>query len=422
METVFLDRCEFETCCLPRLPSLTRLFSVINGPAAANYDVDLGPFPVSDWFYTTAFQQDDLQFQALQSVQPGPPPDTLLINGTNGLNSGTYQVNRVSPGKSYRLRFVNTAVDASIRVSIDNHQMQVITQDLVPVRSVTTDSVVLGSGQRYDVVINASEAVGNYWLRATAEAGCNSTSLTGAQSILRYDGAPESDPTSSSTATAGGCSPPGPMTPWVPNNVGDVDAFQSQVQKLTVDLNVPNVTSNQQNIITWGINMTAIDVQWDTPTLEYVRTGNTSYPITQNLFELPTPGIWVYWIIQEVEFAGIGIYHPMHLHGHDFYILGSGYGTFNPQTDAAGLTYQNPPRRDTTMLPAHGWTVIAFPTDNPGAWLFHCHIAWHVGMGLGAQFLESKSQIQVPQQFEDQCNAWRQYDDTAYYKQDDSGL
>ncbi len=26
------------------------------------------------------------------------------------------------------------------------------------------------------------------------------------------------------------------------------------------------------------------------------------------------------------------------------------------------------------MLPAGGWLVIAFPTDNPGAWLLHCHI------------------------------------------------
>ena len=26
------------------------------------------------------------------------------------------------------------------------------------------------------------------------------------------------------------------------------------------------------------------------------------------------------------------------------------------------------------FLPSRGWLVIAFPTDNPGAWLMHCHI------------------------------------------------
>lgn len=40
------------------------------------------------------------------------------------------------------------------------------------------------------------------------------------------------------------------------------------------------------------------------------------------------------------------------------------------------------------MLPAGGWLVLAFETDNPGAWLMHCHIAWHVSEGLAVQFLE----------------------------------
>jgi FtsP/CotA-like multicopper oxidase with cupredoxin domain len=26
------------------------------------------------------------------------------------------------------------------------------------------------------------------------------------------------------------------------------------------------------------------------------------------------------------------------------------------------------------MLPPGGWLVIAFQTNNPGAWLMHCHI------------------------------------------------
>ena len=53
---------------------------------------------------------------------------------------------------------------------------------------------------------------------------------------------------------------------------------------------------------------------------------------------------------------------------------------------ASTLQYTNPPRRDVAMLPAPagppgggpppsgGWLVIAFLTDNPGAWLMHCHI------------------------------------------------
>lgn len=63
--------------------------------------------------------------------------------------------------------------------------------------------------------------------------------------------------------------------------------------------------------------------------------------------------------------------HPMHLHGHDFYVLGSGQGNFSSPSQ---LNFVNPTRRDVAMLPANGWLVLAFETINPGAWLMHCHI------------------------------------------------
>ena len=43
-------------------------------------------------------------------------------------------------------------------------------------------------------------------------------------------------------------------------------------------------------------------------------------------------------------------------------------------SDPLTLNYKNPPRRDVATLPARGYFVIAFITDNPGAWLMHCHI------------------------------------------------
>jgi hypothetical protein len=48
------------------------------------------------------------------------------------------------------------------------------------------------------------------------------------------------------------------------------------------------------------------------------------------------------------------------------------------------------PRRDVVFLPEYGYVVIAFPADNPGAWLIHCHIAKHASMGLAMQVLEDR--------------------------------
>jgi FtsP/CotA-like multicopper oxidase with cupredoxin domain len=54
---------------------------------------------------------------------------------------------------------------------------------------------------------------------------------------------------------------------------------------------------------------------------------------------------------------------------------GSGPIFFNKDTDIEALKFDNPPRRDATMLPGFGWLNVAFKNDNPGAWLFHCHVA-----------------------------------------------
>jgi len=119
----------------------------------------------------------------------------------------------------------------------------------------------------------------------------------------------------------------------------------------------------------------------------------------------------------------VPIPHPIHLHGHDFYVLGSGSGIFNISTSPSTLTYNNPPRRDVALLPAGGWLALAFQTDNPGAWLMHCHIAWHISEGLGVQFLESKSTINLPDAtWETTCSNWDKYWQHPVWPKTDSGL
>lgn len=108
------------------------------------------------------------------------------------------------------------------------------------------------------------------------------------------------------------------------------------------------------------------------------------------------------------------------------YILGTGAGQFSVGTHLSQLKFTNPPRRDVAFLPGGGWLVIAYPTDNPGAWLMHCHIAFHVSMGLSVQFLERKSQIALPapnSEFYNTCLNWKNYQrNRPVYPQDDSGL
>lgn len=79
----------------------------------------------------------------------------------------------------------------------------------------------------------------------------------------------------------------------------------------------------------------------------------------------------------------VPISHPMHLHGHAFWILAEGNGEW----DGTITHPSNPLRRDTLQVEAAnaagpGYIVIEFEADNPGVWPLHCHVAGHASTGL----------------------------------------
>ena len=87
---------------------------------------------------------------------------------------------------------------------------------------------------------------------------------------------------------------------------------------------------------------------------------------------------------------------------------------------------------------------MAFKADNPGAWLIHCHIAFHIAEGLGIQILERPSDANklwpkggaVLNEIERVCHNWDtwygnhsnwaeptcSYKDNVFCFQDDSGV
>jgi FtsP/CotA-like multicopper oxidase with cupredoxin domain len=115
---------------------------VINGPATANYDDDLGVVFLNDWSHQTV---DELY---LSAQTDGPPTLTTgLINGTNVYDDGGARLNvSFSEGTSYRMRLVNAAVDSHFKFSIDNHTMEVIAMDLVPITPYSTTVLSIGMG------------------------------------------------------------------------------------------------------------------------------------------------------------------------------------------------------------------------------------------------------------------------------------
>ncbi|KAB8234233.1 multicopper oxidase-domain-containing protein [Aspergillus alliaceus] len=87
----------------------------------------------------------------------------------------------------------------------------------------------------------------------------------------------------------------------------------------------------------------------------------------------------------------------MHLHGHKFWVLGSGSGSFPCQSVVEAptsiISLHDPPYRDTANLPSSGWLATHYVTDNPGAWILHCHIQWHIVTGMALVSVEGEDQL-----------------------------
>lgn len=63
-------------------------------------------------------------------------------------------------------------------------------------------------------------------------------------------------------------------------------------------------------------------------------------------------------------------HHPIHLHGHTFTVL---------EIDGKPVT---PFHTDTVLLGKNGHAKAAFVADNPGRWMYHCHVIEHMKTGL----------------------------------------
>lgn len=74
---------------------------------------------------------------------------------------------------------------------------------------------------------------------------------------------------------------------------------------------------------------------------------------------------YIFRLANETENA-----HPIHLHGMAFQVLRSNKRTIRQQIT------------DTVLLQSHETVEIAFVADNPGDWVFHCHVIEHQKTGL----------------------------------------
>ncbi|PVH73445.1 multicopper oxidase [Cadophora sp. DSE1049] len=387
---------------------------VIHGPKNQAYDVDLGPIMLSDYFHKSYFEiLEGVLSNTFDFSLIVPSSDNNMINGKGIFdcsnttlpctpNAGISKF-RFRKGKVHRLRLINTGAE-----------LTVISNDFAPIKPYTTKVVTLGVGQRADVLVTANVGglTDSYWMRANMSIPCSVTKQPYALAAVGYDlasfsQAPKSKPwdvPDPATCANDDLALTVPFYPIAPPAKSDF------IQQYDI-----NFAPSASNIFQWSVNGQAFRGNYNAPVLMLANLGNPSYPPEWNVYNYGTNGSFV--INNPAGFPA----HPMHMHGHNFFVLHQGPGAW----DGTVTNAANPIRRDVIQVPG-GWHVtIQIVTDNPGAWQFHCHIAWHVSGGLYITILEQPEKIKaikIPQTPAQGCREWATFTGTTVINQIDSGL
>ncbi|KAJ7054230.1 laccase [Mycena amicta] len=347
-------------------------------PLAPLYDVDdeTTVITLADWNHFTT-----------NNLPAIPNFSSVLVNGLGRFLGGPLSplaVISVKQGLRYRFRLVSMSCDPYFTFQISQHQMTVIEADGISQQPVTVDSLQIFPGQRYSFVLVANKKVDNYWIRAIPDYVNTGFQNNTNSAILRYVGAPKSDPTTNSV-TGTKLLRETDLHPLIPNPVPG--AHRVGGADVSINLNVGVDLSNPTGP-KYTLGGTSF-VPPTTPALLQILSGaqaaqdllpqGSYYSLPPNkVIEVTIPGG-----------SDGGVPHPFHLHGHAFHVIRSaGSTTYN---------WLNPVVRDTvsTGSAAAGDNVtFRFVTDNQGPWFLHCHIDYHLELGLAVVFTEDIKTIQ----------------------------
>ncbi|MCC3771875.1 multicopper oxidase family protein, partial [Streptomyces sp. UNOC14_S4] len=242
-----------------------------------------------------------------------------LVNGRTPAAPETFTA---KPGDRVRIRFVNAGGDTAFRVALGDHRMTVTHTDGFPVEHAETDALLLGMGERYDVLVEVKD--GTFPLVALAE-GKKAAALA----VLR---------------TGGGSAPDASARPK------ELDGTLLTAERLKADRGVLLAERKPDRTLTFALTGGMAKYDWAINKKKY--TPSQRYPVAA--------GERVRLVLDNRT----TMWHPMHLHGHTFALPGGG------------------PRKDTVIVRPGQRLEVDFDADNPGLWMAHCHNVYHAESGM----------------------------------------
>ena len=244
----------------------------------------------------------------------------------NGRTSNAARSLHARPGQRVRLRLINMGADTAFRVGVPGAPLTVTHTDGFPVLPVTADTVLLGMGERVDATVVVPATATPLMAIAEGKPGY-------AHVLLQPGRGAAPDPAAAAKAVNGR-----PVT-----TVDDLRADPSvALQSKRPDVEHQLVLAGPGERYSWTMNGETYDPARGLP----VRSGQRVRLTMTNTSTM---------------------FHPMHLHGHTFQVVGKA---------GAG------PRKDTVMVLPNQTVQVEFDADNPGQWLHHCHNVYHGEAGM----------------------------------------
>lgn len=263
----------------------------------------------------------------------------------NGRSSNGQAPLTVQAGQRLRLRFINASAVTNYVVALDGHPMTVTHTDGSRVQPVSVQAIPIGIAERYDVIVDCNNP--GTW--SLAVASLTNRNVTVVRGTVQYSGQTQAPPTASYV-------PPNLATGTLLNYSQLASYFPVQPITAAPDRTFPGLLGmsmgpgGMQNTINGQAYPAVTPMQVATNDQVQITFTNTS--------------------------MGMGQYHPMHIHGHFFRLLGTAGGT------------QFPLVKDTVMVAPMGMAgssvTVQMTMNNPGRWLLHCHNMMHMANGMMA--------------------------------------
>jgi FtsP/CotA-like multicopper oxidase with cupredoxin domain len=123
----------------------------------------------------------------LDGAEVGPIPYwSGIINGLGKHDNVPFRSSRLSAfyvqrGKTYRFRLIGAQANYAYKFYIGGHKLRVIATDGFFIEPISTDFLIVNTGERYDFLLEANQTSGeNFLIRAeTLEVNCSSLEVDG---------------------------------------------------------------------------------------------------------------------------------------------------------------------------------------------------------------------------------------------------